>query len=173
MQRGVLSVLALSFIACAIVMVSAQQRGQPATSGAYAARCASCHGAGMAGGSAPAILAFIRYHVDAEVTAAIRQRHAALSLSDAEAGQVLADVRSLAATNPAMATGGYTGRRAGGPGAAAAYTPPPAAPANAAAPSAPTSSGAGLTDMTPSTIKMADGRARSGVLLAQGDLDAT
>ena len=90
---------------------------------AYQNRCASCHGSAMTGASGPAILTYIRYHTDVEVAAAIRERHAnmpAMSLQEAELRQILTGVRVLAGTNPAMATGGFTGRRGGGGGGAAA-----------------------------------------------------
>src|SRR5205085_11582755 len=35
----------------------------------YEARCASCHGATMQGGSAGPILTYVRYHTDADLTA--------------------------------------------------------------------------------------------------------
>src|SRR5437660_8102735 len=175
MRRALISFVGLFIFLVLIVGSSAQQQAQPAPSGAYVAQCANCHGAGMGGASGPSILAYARYHVDAELSATIRQKHPALQLSSDVMRQVLADVRIIARTNPAMATGGYTGRRGSGPGAAAAYVPPPtaAAPAPAAAEPAAAPSGAGLTGMTPTTIKMADGRTRSGLLLGQGDLDAT
>ena len=40
----------------------------------------------------------------------------AMSLHEAELRQILTAMRELAGTNPAMATGGFTGRRGGGPG---------------------------------------------------------
>jgi alcohol dehydrogenase (cytochrome c) len=173
MQRANGSVFGLFMFVVLALVVSAQPTPQAQPGGPYATRCASCHGPTMTGASGPAILSYLRYHVDAEVSVAIRQHHAALVLTDAELKQLFAELRVLAGTNPAMATGGYTGRRGGGPGAAAAYTPPapPLNPAPAA--DAPPPNAAGLTGMTPSTIKMAEGRSRAGVLLAQGDLDAT
>jgi alcohol dehydrogenase (cytochrome c) len=161
---------------CLIVLSlvgSAQQL--PAATGAYDARCASCHGGAMRGATGPDILAFVRYHTDAEVTAAVRQRHAAMEIPDAALRQVLADVRVLAGTNPAMATGGFTGRRGGGPGpAAAGRGGAPAVPAAAAPPPAAAApSGGGPTGVQPTTIKMADGKTRTGQLLGQSDLDAT
>jgi alcohol dehydrogenase (cytochrome c) len=161
------------FIAMAMA-ASAQQAPRPATT-AYDGRCASCHGATMTGAGAPAILAYVRYHTDAEVSTAIRQKHATLQMPDAELRQVLADLRVIAGTNPSMATGGYTGRRGGGPGAAAAAPPAPAGPV-VPAPAAPVPvapSGAGISATTPTTIRMADGKTRAGILLGQSDLDAT
>src|SRR5207245_265124 len=51
----------------------------------------------------------------------------------------------------------------------------PAQPATSGAYSAQCANchGAAMTGMTPTTIKMADGKARTGLLLGQGDLDAT
>ncbi|HEV3217727.1 MAG TPA: PQQ-binding-like beta-propeller repeat protein [Vicinamibacterales bacterium] len=177
MRRAIVCLVGLFVFMTLLAAASAQQQAQPAASGAYAARCANCHGGGMNGASGPAILAYARYHTDAEVSATIRQKHSALQLSDAELRPVLTDLRAIAGTNPAMATGGYTGRRFGGPGAAAAAPPAPAGlPAAAPAPSAPDAaarSSAGLTALAPTTIKMADGKTRTGILLGQGDLDAT
>ncbi len=144
------------------------QAPSSADSRAYLDRCGSCHGAGMTGGSGQAILTYVRYHTDGEVTAAIRDRHRnipALSLPDAELRQILAGMRELAGTNPAMATGGFTGRRGGGPVAAAT-------PARGAAPAAPPSNGVGIGGLESTTIKMADGRARTGILLAPSELSA-
>src|SRR5262245_26388809 len=105
-----------------VAAVAGQQQTQPPQqpTGAYAARCGSCHGAGMtgvAGVTAPAILNYIRYHTDADVSQQIRQKHPTLHIPDDELRQVIADARLLAGTNPAMATGGFTGRRAGRGGA--------------------------------------------------------
>ena len=97
---------------------------------AYAAQCASCHGATMTGGSGPAILAYVRYHTDKEVTAILQgPQHRSLTLPAEQLKNVLADIRVLAGTNPAMATGGYTGSRAsigGGGGGGGARRPTPA-----------------------------------------------
>jgi alcohol dehydrogenase (cytochrome c) len=176
MRRTLSILIGCSCFVVTAIALAAQQQPAPAATQAYDARCASCHGPRMTGASGPAILSYVRYHTDAEVTASIRQKHAALQVADPELRQILADMRVLAGTNPSMATGGYTGRRGSGPGAAAAYTPPATvAPARAAGatgtPAAP--SGEGLTGITPTTIKMADGKTRTGILLAQSDLDAT
>src|ERR1051326_989776 len=82
--------------------------------GAYKARCAACHGADLSGaaGAGPAILTYVRYHTNAEVMARLREAHTgakALSLSDDELKNVLADLRALTGTDPMMATGGFTG----------------------------------------------------------------
>ena len=137
----------------------------------------------MTGGSAPAILTYIRYHTDAEVTSAIRERHRssqAVSVPDSDLPAIVAGMRELSGTNPAMATGGFTGRRGGGPGdaggggaaiggrGAAAPLPGPER-GSSPAPAATTS----IVDSTQQiTIKMADGRSRTGVLLAQSEVSA-
>src|SRR5687768_2549017 len=133
----------------------------------------------MTGARGPSILSYIRYHTDAEVTAAIRERHASapMSIPDAELRQILAGVRELAGTNPAMATGGFTGQRGGrGAGAVAAGAargrgaPPPAAlAAGAASEPAPMH---GVQGVQQTTIKMVDGRTRTGFLLAQSETSA-
>ena len=101
-------------LACFAPAVSAQTSSSNVA--AYQNRCASCHGATMAGGSAQAILTYIRYHTDSEVTAAIRERHRgiqAAAVPDSDLPAIMAGMRELAGTNPAMATGGFTGRRGG------------------------------------------------------------
>jgi alcohol dehydrogenase (cytochrome c) len=158
-------------------VVSAQTTANTA---AYQNRCASCHGAAMTGAAGPSILTYIRYHTDAEVTVAVRERHpnAPMSIPDAELRQILAGMRELAGTNPAMATGGFTGRRGGGAGgggrgrgpAALPAALPGVAPGRSAGPVA--SSTRGIDGVQPSTIKMVDGRSRTGILLAQSDTSA-
>jgi alcohol dehydrogenase (cytochrome c) len=146
-----------------------------ADTAAYQNRCASCHGPAMAGASGPAILTYVRYHTDTEVAAAVRERHRdmpGVSVQDAELRQILAGVRVLAGTNPAMATGGFTGRRGGGGGRGAANAPATAAPARGRGASAATAPSMGTSGVQPSTIKMSDGRARSGLVLAQSELSA-
>jgi alcohol dehydrogenase (cytochrome c) len=165
--------LTLGFF-CFCVLVLVMNAQQPATStGAYQSRCAGCHGAAMTGGTGPSILGYIRYHTDAEVRAALTEKHRNLTIPDQELRQVLADIRALAGTNPTMATGGYTGRRSGGPGQAPAAgrgTPPTAAPpAAATGPGAPAPASLGLSGNSPTTIKMADGRSRTGILLADSE----
>jgi alcohol dehydrogenase (cytochrome c) len=172
--------------ASALVVVAAAQQpaSSPQPSGAYVARCSTCHGPTMGGATAPPILSYIRYHTDPETSAHIRETHKTLQISDTELGQVLADARILAGTNPAMATGGFTGRRGGrgGPGAGAGPAVPAAAPATAGpggggggggrgapAPTVP----ANLSGVKPVTIKMADGASRTGVLLGETEIDAT
>ena len=167
-------------LACVAPPASAQTSSSNVV--AYQNRCASCHGATMTGASAPAILTYIRYHTDSEVTATIRERHRSLqavSVPDSDLPAIMAGMRELSGTNPAMATGGFTGRRggpgdAGGGGAAiggrgaAAPSPGPARGSSPAA--AATTSGADSTQQT--TIKMVDGRSRTGVLLAQSEVSA-
>jgi alcohol dehydrogenase (cytochrome c) len=142
----------------------------------------------MTGGTGPAILAYVRYHTDLEVTAAIRERHgkvAAIPLPGDELRVILSEIRVLAGTNPAMATGGFTGRRGGGGGVDGAGSgreagagrgrgaPAPGAnaPARGATPAA-LPAAAGVGSLQPRTIKLADGRSRSGLVLAESDLSA-
>src|SRR5205823_10918427 len=113
-----------------------------------------------------------RYHVDTEVSATVRARHANLPLSDAQMKQLLAEMRILAGTNPTMATQGLTGRRepggGGGRGGAAGPDAQPAAPANPG-----TRFEQDLSTLPPTTIKMADGKTRTGVMVTQAGMDAT
>ena len=71
MRRALISFVGLFIFLVLIVGSSAQQQAQPAPSGAYVAQCANCHGAGMGGASGPSILAYARYHVDAELSRSI------------------------------------------------------------------------------------------------------
>lgn len=126
----------------------------------YETRCGSCHGEEMTGGDGPAIVAYVRYHTDREVARLIREGRPgmpAMEVSDEELRQILATIRVLAGTNPAMATGGFTGtrapRRAGGGGGG------------------PTTSSVASTP--PSTVELAEGRTISGIMLAESDFDAT
>ncbi len=177
MRRAFVLALGL-FCFVVLALVPAAQQQPTAGTGAYQRRCASCHGAAMTGGTGPAVLAYIRYHTDADVRAALGQKHQNLTVPDDELRQVLADIRALAGTNPTMATGGYTGQRGGGAGGgrgrgAGAPAAPAAAPTPAAAAPAPSVSaapaGAGIAGNTPTTIKMADGRSRTGILLADSE----
>jgi alcohol dehydrogenase (cytochrome c) len=129
----------------------------------------------MTGGTGPAILTYVRYHTDKEVTAAIRERHGsapALPLPETELPQILAGVRALAGTNPAMATGGFTGRRggAGGGGGRGGGAAPAAAPVRGGG--APAQARQGIDGLRETTIATIDGRARTGILLAQSDVSA-
>ncbi|OGU35351.1 MAG: hypothetical protein A3K13_12870, partial [Gemmatimonadetes bacterium RIFCSPLOWO2_12_FULL_68_9] len=144
---------------------------------AYAARCASCHGAKMTGGDGPANLAYIRYHTDVEVADVIRNgrpKMPAMQVPQDELQQILADIRVLAGTNPAMATGGFTGRR-GGPGGAARAGGPGAAPSASRGGGRGGRGGAGepRVSSAPMTVTLADGRTLSGKVMAQSDFDAT
>src|SRR5687768_12007332 len=93
---------------CTIVVLGQQPEPPAQPSGAYVARCATCHGPTMGGASAPPILSYIRYHTDADTIARVRETHKTLQIADDELRQVLADMRIMAGTNPAMATGGFT-----------------------------------------------------------------
>ena len=93
-------------VLCSIVLAVAPSAQQPRpTAPAYDARCANCHGAAMTGATGPAILAYMRYHTDAEATAQVRQKHPTLQIPDAELRQVMVEVRQITGTNPSMATG--------------------------------------------------------------------
>jgi alcohol dehydrogenase (cytochrome c) len=78
----------------------------------HTALCASCHGADMKGGSAPSIQTYVRYHTDAEITASLHQAqaHNKLQISADNLTELLKEIRLLAGTNAAMATGGFTGQ---------------------------------------------------------------
>jgi alcohol dehydrogenase (cytochrome c) len=125
----------------------------------YEARCAACHGTAMTGASGPSILAYVRYHTDADLTSRLREAHVkpALDLSEADLRNLLADVRILAGTDRTMATGGFTGvgRLRGGAGA-------------------PTATGRGERGSAgaATTIALADGRRVTGTLVAQSAVDA-
>ena len=161
-----------------LISTMAAQKPSPSVA-AYQSRCGNCHGASMSGASGPAILGYVRYHTDGEVTAAIRDRHKpSVQVQEDELRGILAAIRELAGTNPAMATGGFTGSRGGGGGggtgrgrgaaaergAGPAIDPPAATlPARGAAP-----------DAAPRTvtIKTADGRTRTGTVVAQSEVSA-
>lgn len=116
----------------------------------------------MTGGTGPSILVYVRYHLDKEIANAILKGHKTgpMQMPDAELRQTLVDIRALAGTNPAMATGGYTGSRGAGPGPGTfpALPPPPPAP--------------GIGGTAPTTITMADASSRTGILVARSDLSA-
>src|SRR3954447_8350874 len=178
MRRTLFSLVGIAAVGLCTVGLLGQQTPPPAPSGAYATQCSNCHGAAMTGGTGPGILAYIRYHTDAEATAQIRTKHPSLQLPDDVLRQVMADTRILAGTNPAMATSGFSGRREArgrGTGFAGVRRPggggtrgqaPAAAPAGGLTPLRPST-------MQPVTIKMADGKTRTGILLGLTDLDAT
>src|SRR6476469_757532 len=162
MRRKVFSLVGIATAGLCTVALLGQQPQPPAVSGAYTTQCSACHGAEMTGGTGPGILAYIRYHTDAEARAQILQKHPSLQLSDDVLRQVMADTRILAGTNPAMATSGFTGRReargrgtgfagAGRPGGGGTRGQAPAvAPAGVLTPLHPST-------MQPDTIKMAGG----------------
>ena len=147
---------------------------------AYQNRCASCHGATMTGASGPAILTYIRYHTDAEVTAAIRERHRnipAVSVPDAElprswpaCGNWRARIRRWRRADLPDAGAARWRRRKRSRCRTCVPRRCAAAPARGAAPPTPVSQG--IEGLQPTTIKMADGRARTGVLLAQSEVSA-
>ena len=111
----------------------------------------------MNGASGPAIRTWVRFHVDKEIVGIVGKGHHSVpaQMPDAELRQLLSEVRKLAGTNPAMATGGYTGSRT-------AALPPESFPPSEPRPPAP---GIGANPST--TIKMADGGSRTGILLGQ------
>src|ERR687898_418248 len=134
-----------------------QAQAPPANASAYERNCASCHGAAMTGAKAPSILTWVRFHVDKEIVEVIRKGHHGVpaQMPDAELRQLLSEMRKLAGTNPAMATGGYTGSRT-------APLPPESFPPPEPRPDAP-----GIGGSKQTSIKMADGSSRSGILLGQ------
>jgi alcohol dehydrogenase (cytochrome c) len=166
---------------------------------AWLAKCSSCHGPAMTGAKGPSILTYVRYHTNADIIAVMRTRtppHPAVKLTDAELETVMADMRVLAGTNPAIATAGFTGgprgRSAGGvqgalpsasarggnagPGAGRAGQPPdPAAAANpAAAAGAPAFGGrGGRGGRGAAPIALADGKKISGSFVSLSETDAT
>ncbi len=161
-------------LACfGLVVAMAAQAPQSQETTVYQNRCAGCHGSdmtgppspslGAAGAKGPSILTYVRYHVDKDIADFLAKGHHGVpaQMPDAELRQMLAEMRKLAGTNPAMATGGYTGMRGAGP-------PPATFPPSEPRPDAP-----GIGDNKPTTIKMADGSSRTGILLGQSLLAAT
>jgi alcohol dehydrogenase (cytochrome c) len=168
--------LAIAVVASMILAATIAAQNPSSSVLTYQNRCATCHGATMAGASAPAILAYVRYHTDAEVTDAIRTRHTpAVPLPEDELRPLLLAIREMAGTNPAMATGGFTGQRGGGGGGgrggggAGRGTAP--APQSASAASSARGTGASASPQ-PVSITMADGKSRTGVLLAESETSA-
>ena len=166
-------------LALVLLAATASAQTQPAAdTSAYQTRCASCHGSAMTGGSAASILTYIRYHTDAEVAAAIRDRHqnaSAIAVQEPELRLILSAMRALAGTNPAMATGGFTGRRggAGGGGGGRGTGPAPALPRLRLRAEEPHPLRRKGTDgLTPAPITMADGRTRTGILLGGSETSA-
>ena len=140
-----------------LALISSAQSQEPSGPLIYANRCASCHGSELTGANAPSILTWVRFHVDKEIVDLVRPGHQGVpaQLPDAEMRQLLSEMRKLAGTNPAMATGGYTGSRT-------APLPPESFPPSEPRPPAP-----GIGANSPATITMADGSARTGILLGQ------
>jgi alcohol dehydrogenase (cytochrome c) len=136
--------ISVPFVLTGLVALAYQAPPATRPTPTYAAKCATCHGDKMTGGTGPTILQYVRYHTDKEVTAVLQgAAHRSATLTPEELKNVLGDIRVLAGTNPAMATGGYTGSRGpsnpppgargGGRGRGPATTPPRAAPARAGA----------------------------------------
>src|SRR5262245_60739588 len=117
MQR-VLTLGVVITVALLLLTLTPSARQAPTAVG-YETRCAGCHGADMAGATGPAIVQYVRYHTDAEISRVVRDGRPgmpALRVADDELRQILARLRAVAGTNPAMATGGYTGSRGAGAG---------------------------------------------------------
>src|SRR5687768_9205438 len=129
----------------------------PQPSPVYIRNCASCHGNDLTGAKAPSILTWVRFHVDKEIVEIVRKGHHGVpaQMPENDVRQLLSEMRKLAGTNPAMATGGYTGSRT-------APLPPESFPPSDPRPPAP-----GIGGNKPATIKMADGSSRTGILLGQ------
>ena len=117
-MRPALLALTVGFFCFVVLALVPSAQQQTPTGAVYQNRCASCHGTAMTGATGPSILGYVRYHTDADIRAALIQKHKSITVPEQELRQILADIRQLAGTNPSMATGGYTGRRAGGPGLA-------------------------------------------------------
>ena len=121
----------------------------------YEIRCASCHGSDMTGAKRRRsdLGALSRRQGNRRYGAQGSSRRAG---ADARFGvrQLLSEMRKLAGTNPAMATGGYTGSRR-----------PRCRPSRFLHQSRGPAPGIGGN--TPATIQMADGSSRTGILLGQ------
>jgi alcohol dehydrogenase (cytochrome c) len=104
-------ILPFSLLLVCAVSAMAQQSG----STTFENRCSLCHGGdGSGGGRAPSLLGFVRYHTDSEVSSLIHSGRLdkgmpTFDLSEIEMHDLLAHLRSLAGSNPAMAQAGYTG----------------------------------------------------------------
>jgi alcohol dehydrogenase (cytochrome c) len=78
-------------------------------------RCSVCHGADASGGGrAPSILGFVRYHTDAEISGVITNGRVdkgmpAFPIPAAVMPAMIAHLRELAGSNPAMGAAGLTG----------------------------------------------------------------
>jgi alcohol dehydrogenase (cytochrome c) len=144
------------------------ERPRMAVTGAYETRCGTCHGPTMIGGTAPSILAFIRYHTNVDVASVIRTGRSgmpAVQLTDDELRDVLNDVRALVGTDPVMATGGYTGQRGREPNS-------PMPNAGRGRGSRGEVTGVIVESDEPSTITLTDGRTATGLLRAQSEFNA-
>ena len=129
----------------------------------YTAQCATCHGPDMKGGTSAAILPYVRYHTNAEVTAVLQTHKPPIALAAADLRDLLADLRALAGTNPAMATGGYTGQRGaeGGGGRGRGGF------------AGQGGRGRGLPPAGDPSLRLADGRTLTGRVMAESEFDAT
>jgi alcohol dehydrogenase (cytochrome c) len=172
-------IVILAFATSCVLLLDAMASTQSPSpgAGAFQTRCGTCHGATMTGGSGPAILTYVRYHTDREVAGAIRDRHSAVPavlLTADEMRLILSEMRELAGTNPATATGGFTGRRGGGTGPAAAATGRGggAARGDGAGGGRGAAPAGGSSGDRFTTIALADGSARTGTLLAESELSA-
>jgi alcohol dehydrogenase (cytochrome c) len=82
---------------------------------AFENRCSVCHGADASGGGrAPSILGFVRYHTDAEISGVITSGRVdkgmpAFPIPAAVMPAMIAHLRELAGSNPAMGAAGLTG----------------------------------------------------------------
>src|SRR5580704_752777 len=114
--REVRPVLFGALFACAGAFAQ-QPAANPDAGKAYKARCESCHGPAINGSATgPSILTYIRYHTDKDVSNLLTKgvgKMKPIALSDDERKALLSDLRSLAGTNPIMATGGYSIRAPG------------------------------------------------------------
>ncbi len=121
----------------------------------FESRCAGCHGGDASGSDrAPSLLAFVRYHTDAELSGVIRAGRVekgmpSFPLADDELKAVMTDLRGLAGTNPAMATAGFTGQNR--------KLPNPKVPAKTA---------------KAGSLMLANGRTLEGTILNEGDFSA-
>jgi alcohol dehydrogenase (cytochrome c) len=143
----------------------------------YPALCGSCHGSDLKGRLGPSILEFVRYHTDPEVSDVIRNKNSVFrtdnrmpvfQLPEDRLHRLLADLRVLAGTNPAMATGGFTGQSfTYGPRGERITVDTNATSANA-------DLGANSPHFQPreATLALTNGQALRGTLLAQTESDA-
>ncbi|WP_052200431.1 PQQ-dependent dehydrogenase, methanol/ethanol family [Terriglobus sp. TAA 43] len=122
----------------------------PASGGdaVFEARCSICHGGdGSGGGRAPSLLGFVRYHTDPELKSLIHDGRVekgmpSFDFSSEDLDRLLSHLRTLAGSNAAMSTAGYTGNA---PMKAGKYKPPPGP--------------------HPGTVHLVDGRNLSGTVI--------